>query len=124
MSISADNRRRYNRVKFRGHAELLQEDKTWEVDILDISLKGALLVLLNESQPEDSSPTVLNLMLDGDIQITMEGHVAHHKEHYLGFSCDNIDLVSIQHLRRLIELNLGDAELIERDLESLVAHED
>ncbi|HXK57002.1 MAG TPA: PilZ domain-containing protein, partial [Gammaproteobacteria bacterium] len=37
----------------------------------------------------------------------------------LGLRCVSIDMESIGHLRRLVELNLGDAELLHRDLESL-----
>jgi hypothetical protein len=37
----------------------------------------------------------------------------------LGFVCRHIDLDSISHLRRLVELNLGDETLLERELAAL-----
>ena len=37
----------------------------------------------------------------------------------LGFICRHIDLESISHLRRLVELNLGDEQLLERELATL-----
>jgi hypothetical protein len=37
----------------------------------------------------------------------------------LGFVCRHIDLDSISHLRRLVELNLGDEQLLERELAAL-----
>ena len=38
----------------------------------------------------------------------------------LRFSCHSIDIDSISHLRRLIELNIGDADACERELYELV----
>jgi hypothetical protein len=35
--------------------------------------------------------------------------------------CESIDLDSITHLRRLVELNAGDPALLERELTALVA---
>ena len=37
----------------------------------------------------------------------------------LGLRCVDIDLDSITHLRRLVELNLGETELLERELSAL-----
>ncbi|MNJ68362.1 hypothetical protein D3C77_646020 [compost metagenome] len=37
----------------------------------------------------------------------------------LGFSCLNIDVESASHLRRLVEFNLGDERLLERELAAL-----
>lgn len=46
--------------------------------------------------------------------------LAHQKDGLLGLQCREIDLDSITHLRRLIELNLGSSELLERELGALV----
>jgi hypothetical protein len=39
----------------------------------------------------------------------------------VGLRCDRLDVDSMSHLRRLVELNLGDPALLERDLQSLIA---
>jgi hypothetical protein len=39
----------------------------------------------------------------------------------LGFQVQYIDLDSATHLRRLVELNLGDPALLEREFENLLA---
>lgn len=121
LQTEEDNRRRFHRVKFRCEAQLNQGEKHWDIDLLDISLQGALLVALSDEQPSNQEDTTLTLVLDDEASIIMEGKIAHQKEHYLGFACHNIDLESMQHLRRLIELNVGDSSLVERDLESMVA---
>ena len=38
---------------------------------------------------------------------------------HIGFYCKNIDFDSIVHLKRLMELNLGNAELVNRELSAL-----
>ena len=42
------------------------------------------------------------------------------KDHHLGLFCHHIDIDSITHLRRLIELNLGDETLLQRELAELL----
>ncbi|VAX04921.1 hypothetical protein MNBD_GAMMA20-584, partial [hydrothermal vent metagenome] len=43
----------------------------------------------------------------------------HSENDHIGFRCEHIDLESISHLRRLVELNLGDAKLLDRELSAL-----
>lgn len=50
----------------------------------------------------------------------MQVELTHEAKGQLGFVCTNIDLDSIKHLRRLIELNLGDQEELERELGALL----
>jgi hypothetical protein len=50
----------------------------------------------------------------------MVGHLVHHKDGHLGFRCDNIDLDSVTHLKRMVELNLGNEDVLERELGELL----
>lgn len=50
----------------------------------------------------------------------MAGELAHVEGERSGVLCRSIDLESITHLRRLIEMNLGDAALVERELAALI----
>ena len=47
------------------------------------------------------------------------GAIAHQDENILGLSCEKMDIDSVSHLKRLVELNLGDQDLLERELDSL-----
>ena len=49
----------------------------------------------------------------------MDVEIAHRENDELGLNCKDIDVDSITHLRRLVELNLGDPELLERELSAL-----
>lgn len=81
-------------------------------------------------QPQDwngdpQRPFEARLYLGLDVLIRMEISLAWARDGLLGFECQHIDLDSISHLRRLVELNLGDEELLERELALLVsAHDD
>ncbi|MCK6410655.1 MAG: PilZ domain-containing protein, partial [Thauera sp.] len=57
---------------------------------------------------------------DGEHRVSMGGLVAHCEPGLIGLACRAIDLDSVTVLRRLIELNLGDPTLLERDLHALV----
>ena len=48
------------------------------------------------------------------------GTVAHLAEHRIGVHALEMDLHSSENLRRLIEVNLGDAALLERELEAML----
>jgi hypothetical protein len=49
----------------------------------------------------------------------MDVEVAHQENDEMGLNCKDIDVDSITHLRRLVELNLGDPKLLERELSAL-----
>ncbi len=51
----------------------------------------------------------------------MDGDVAHQRGRQVGIRCDELDLESVQHLRRILEVNVGDEELVLRELGELVA---
>ncbi len=56
---------------------------------------------------------------DSPVRIVMEGAVAHRGDGRVGLRCTSIDMDSMIHLRRLMELNLGDPGLLERELFAL-----
>ena len=54
--------------------------------------------------------------------IDIEGEVAHVEGSRIGLQCLVLDLESASTLRRLVELNLADPELLERNLAELTSH--
>lgn len=119
-----DERRQYSRIAFHSPAELVFPDRTLNVVILDISLKGALISLPAGTAIENFSVCMLHVHLNaGEINecISMEARVAHSNGDRAGLLCLTIDIDSVTHLRRLVELNLGDPRLLERELSMLIA---
>ncbi len=93
--------------------------RLFPAELLDISLKGALISRPSQWTSSDQTCRLEFLLGDGAIAILMDGHIAHEEASRLGFRCEHIDLESISHLKRLVELNLGDTDLLERELEEL-----
>ena len=111
--------RRFSRIPFDVKATLKDADHSWETGLLDISLHGALIKVPETFEVNADKRYQLAIHLEGGPDICMDVDIAHQEEHELGLNCRDIDVDSITHLRRLVELNLGDPELLERELSAL-----
>jgi hypothetical protein len=119
MTDSPSDRRRFQRIEFDAATELVQGDRRWPVELHDLSLKG-LLVRRPEGWDADADqPFEARVRLADDAEVRMEVAMTHEEGDLIGFVCQHIDLDSIAHLRRLVELNLGDEALLERELAAL-----
>ncbi len=113
-------KRNFTRIRLEGDALLETEEAIFLSQLLDISLKGALIVRPANCNFTPPKPCTLRLqLLDSEVVIEMSGHIAHLHDEMIGICCDQIDLDSITHLRRIVELNLGDSSLLERELAEL-----
>ncbi|HTN52457.1 MAG TPA: PilZ domain-containing protein [Anaeromyxobacter sp.] len=116
------NRRQFTRIQFHRPAILTIADASLSCRVLDVSLKGALLLAPTTSRPQSGQECSLEIQLDPhEAVIRMEGVVAHVEGPAVGVRCTGIDLDSIAHLRRLVELNLGDEDLLHRELAALIS---
>lgn len=114
-----DDQRDFSRVHFEVPATLHQGTEQWPARLSDISLHGALVERPADWEPESETLYRLDVHLNEEITIRMDVEVAHVDAQWIGFRCHDIDVDSITHLRRLVELNLGDPELVERELSAL-----
>lgn len=118
----AHNHRQYSRVPFVTQVELHIGNRALNVALLDIALKGALLQTPGQLSVALHAPCRLVLPLaDGNESIEMRGKVVHLEADHLGMACDDMDLESLTNLRRLLALNTGDTELMDRELAQLFA---
>lgn len=119
--IPHNERRRFSRISFHRPAQLSVGGATTVCGVLDVSLKGALLEAPQFFTAERDATCSLVIRLDGaDALIQLDGKVAHHEGTKVGVRCTSIDLESIGHLRRVLELNLGDEDLLHRELAALI----
>ena len=115
-----DEHRKFTRIPFEATVTVTTADGSWDCGLIDISLKGVLV-----DKPENWSGTIndtamVELELSGsEASIRMDVVVAHVEDSHIGFRCEHIDLDSITHLRRLIELNVGDTDILDRELKAL-----
>lgn len=115
-------RRHFARVAFDADAQLTTTTDRLAVKVMDLSLKGALLRLPGSGLMKPGDPCLLNVSLaEMEVGIAMAGEVAHVEGAHVGVLCRSIDIESITHLRRLLEINLGDARLLERELKALIS---
>jgi len=116
--------RHFSRIPFDADVQLHfpLANTSYTAHLLDISLKGALLETKQSLSNVYSGKVcriVLTLGKDGE-QVIMEGVVVHQEAQDIGIECQHIDLDSMTNLRRLVELNTGDAKLLERELGELL----
>ena len=117
----SDDRRRFSRIPFDAPVSLHQDAWHAQVQLLDISLRGLLVMQPdNWDQGDSSQPLQAIVTLSSLEQIHMDARAVFTREGLIGLECQHIDLDSISHLKRLIMLNLGNAELAERELTALV----
>jgi len=95
------------------------DKKNWPCEVTDLSLKGCLLELELPWSEEMEKIYTLTLELPEQSQIKMELSIAHVVANNVSFKCEHIDPNSISELRRLVELELGDCDLLKRDLLAL-----
>lgn len=121
-STQIKNLRHFSRVPFGAEVLLHLHDRTLNVHLIDIALKGALVrtATLQALVPEEKCRLVLPLT-DGGDAIIMAGKIVHLEDLHVGIECQDIDIGSLTQLRRLIELNTGDADLMSRELSQLFA---
>jgi len=120
MSDHPSDRRRFKRIAFDAKTELSQGQHRWSVQLVDLSLKGLLIQRPEPWLGDQSLPFEADIHLSDDVEVRMDVSLAHDDRHQLGFVCLHISLESIEHLRRLIELNLADQEELERELGALI----
>ena len=116
------NRRKFSRIRFRTDARLYLPDGEFDVEVVDLSLKGALLRLPADAELPLGVAAALCVPLDEIAnEIRMQATVAHVEGARAGLLCHSIDIDSVTHLRRLVELNLGNADLLQRELSALLS---
>jgi hypothetical protein len=112
-------RRRFHRFPIEGSVKLYSGTTMWSTTLIDMSLRGVLV-----ERPDDWKAVLgtryrLDLRLEGGVMIGMGVELARIANGHLGFACQKIDLDSFARLKRLIELNLGNTSLLNRELSTL-----
>lgn len=121
MNRKAPEKRRFQRIAFDAPCDIYWQDDVQTADLLDISLKGALVSRPEGWAASEGEPCELTIHLnDHESAIVMAVVLRHLEKDRLGFRIEYIDLESASHLKRLVELNLGDADLLERELSHLI----
>lgn len=104
-------KRRFPRTPFDGEAHLQANGVTVPVELMDISLRGALLALPDGSTLSRGDSGELTLLMeDSDLRIPLPVDVRRTQDQLIGVEFGKVEVEAMQHLRRLLELHLGDGE--------------
>ncbi|MFY8274186.1 PilZ domain-containing protein [Pseudoalteromonas sp. SSDWG2] len=119
-----ENRRHFTRIIFQRPALVMVNAQHYGCHLLDLSLNGALISHPLGLHPDSGQKLELVFNLAGsDIDIKMQCEIAHIDQEFIGLHCLELDLDSATHLKRLIELNVGDDKLLHRELAQLASLE-
>lgn len=118
-SSGTPEKRHFHRVAHDAPVLLKTSEREFPAKVVDLSLKGCLLAIPDDHPTANREEYTVEISLSEEVRIVMEVFQVRREGHHAGFACRHIDLDSISTLRRLVELNLGDASLLDRDLEAL-----
>jgi len=117
--------RLFHRIRLVEKIDIELSGKSYEATLVDISLKGALVTFPDELNHETGLPCRLKIHLDGsDIILIISGEIIHTHDNLTGIKFTLIDLDSMIHLRRLLELNTAKPEQVRNELNSLIGLEE
>ncbi len=114
------DKRHFHRVGHDARATLTHAGQALACTVEDLSLQGCLVQLSQHWLVESDQVYKLSIHLTYTIHIEMDVVLSHQAGDHVGFRCVSIDSDSVGQLRRLIELNLGDSHLLERDMRELI----
>jgi hypothetical protein len=115
------DRRQFHRLLFDAPVRLIGAPTHWQSKLIDICLKGALIERPEHWEGTMGERFTLEILLSVGVMIKMNVVVVHFNKTAIGFRCEDMDLESISHLKRLVAYNLNDEALLERDLSALLS---
>ena len=112
--------RQFRRIALDAEVRLYSDRAMWSTRMRDISLHGALLVKPDGWTGLIGKTQRLELRMHTSNIISVTATIANVSETGVGYRFDRMVLESFTRLKRLIELNTGDPELVHRELTALV----
>lgn len=112
-----DNRRKFQRVIFETKVDINSKGRQYHGELIDISLQGALVLCPGSIPLKEGKRCELTIhLVDSDITMQFEADLIHCRSNRFGFKFISEDTETATHLRRLLELNIGSSEAIDREI--------
>ncbi|MFQ0977291.1 PilZ domain-containing protein [Vibrio campbellii] len=113
-------RRRFSRIIYQVPALIEQGNLAMQATIQDLSLHG-LLLKVEDAKPLDSLlPVEVGFsFIQSEQMMQFRAGIVSIAGNEIRLKISNIDIESISQLKRFIELNVGNNELLSRELEHL-----
>ena len=108
--------RNYRRIDFATEADVFVDGTPQRCELADLALQGALLSTESELALPIGSRCRLRIALpSSDLTLEFTAELIHQRGHFYGFIFVSEDAVTMGHLRRLLELNFGDGDEVDRE---------
>lgn len=109
--------RRFRRIHFETEVKLSVGHEVWFGELLEVAMKGAMIRTNAPLPLTPGTDCSLSITLPGTtISLNFQALLVHSEERHYGFRFISEDLETFTHLRKLIELNTGDAEATRSEL--------
>lgn len=118
-----NEQRHFTRIPFNISATVINSrtGHKYMAELIDISFKGVLISKPSDWQGINGEHYTVHLELAGhEVEINLAVIEVHKENDHVGFKTEHMDLDTATHLRRLVELNLGDEALLEREFSELI----
>lgn len=113
-------RRRFSRILHQALAKVEQRDLAIEARIQDLSLHGLVMKVEETEALDPALPVHVTFSFDQSEQvITLKAQIVDVSKCEIRLKIIKIDIESISQLKRFIELNVGNNDLLNRELEHL-----
>ncbi|WP_135444402.1 PilZ domain-containing protein [Vibrio tasmaniensis] len=113
-------RRQFSRVVYQTPTDISQGNVNVSGSVQDLSLHGLLIQCDKLQQLRADIPVQFSFKLENsDINIQLEATIVSTINTSMRLRIEHLDIDSISHLKRLVELNVGDDELLYREIEHL-----
>ena len=108
--------RNFRRINFKTEADVLIEDKPHRCKLVDLALQGALFTSEQELPVAAGQHCRIKITLpDSDLTLEFTAELIHQRGNFYGFIFIAEDATTMGHLRRLLELNIGDGDEVDRE---------
>ena len=112
-----EENRNFSRVKFQAHTKIEIEGHPYGSELLDISMKGALIKSADTLPLSLKEDALIKIFLpSSSVSMNFSARLVHLEGIHYGFKFTSYDASSMTHLRRLLEFNLDDQEQVIKEL--------
>jgi len=107
--------RNYRRITFQTEADIAINGNRYPCELIDLALQGALFKAENIPVAAGDQCELTISLPASELTMEFTGELIHQRGHFFGFLFLAEDVETMGHLRRLLELNFGNGEEVDRE---------
>lgn len=111
-----NEQRFFRRIPFHTEALIQLADASYQCELIDLALQGALFKHDQDLPLAIGNQCLLTIALpSSDLTMEFTGELIHQRGNFYGFIFVSEDANTMGHLRRLLELNFGNGDDVDRE---------